>query len=258
MTPLLPFAAPPPSGEVLLCWVNIPRQLSPTVAARLRTVLPDDELARHDRYRDGPSAVEFLCGRALLRASLSSWAAVERRAWRFAVNAHGRPAVEHPPSPVHFNLSHTRGMVALVLGADPFVGVDVERLDRNVRPLEVADRFFSPAEVEALRALPAEHHRDRFLALWTLKEAYIKARGMGLALPLRAFSFTPDATGAQVRFDPDLGDDEASWRFSRADLPTGHRVAVAARVPRLRVHLASVTLEALAEHVGLPHASGAL
>jgi 4'-phosphopantetheinyl transferase len=256
--PLLPIPAPPPTGEVLLCCVNIPRRLPAEVAARLRLALPDEECARHARFGDEGAAGEFLCGRALLRAVLSTWAPVDRREWRFSLNPHGRPGIASPSSPLHFNLSHTRGMVVLALGLDASVGVDVERLDRSVRPLEVADRFFSPFEVEGLRALPPERHRDRFLALWTLKEAYIKARGMGLALPLRGFSFSPDASPPRVRFEPSLHDDEARWRFERVDLDSGHRVAVAARVPRLKVHLSRVDLEALASHVGLPHTAAAV
>lgn len=258
MSPLLPLASTPPPGELLVCCVEIPRRLPSDVTARLRAALPDEECARHARFGDEGAAGEFLCGRALLRAALSTWAPVERRAWRFALNPHGRPGIADPSSPLHFNLSHTRGMVVLALGADPSVGVDVERLDRSVRPLEVADRFFSAAEVEGLRALPAERHRDRFLALWTLKEAYIKARGMGLALPLRDFSFWPDDAPPRVRFEPSLGDDEARWRFARVDLGSGHRVAVAAKVPRLTLHVARVDLDALVHHVGLPHTAAAV
>jgi 4'-phosphopantetheinyl transferase len=255
VSPLLPFAAPPPPGEVVLCCVDIPRRLDPATAARLREALPDDERARHERFGDEGAAGEFLCGRALLRAALSTWEPVERRAWRLSHNEHGRPAVEHPETPARFNLSHTRGMVALALGRDPMVGVDVERLDRRVRPLEVADRFFSPDEVSGLRALPEAMHRDRFLALWTLKEAYIKARGMGLALPLRAFSFLPDEAPPRVRFDPSLGDEASRWCFARVDLDPGHRVAVAAKVARLTLHVVRVDLDALAHDVGLPRAT---
>ncbi len=258
MKTLLPIPAPPSAGEVLLCCVNIPRRLPAEVTERLRLALPDEECARHARFGDEGAAGEFLCGRALLRAVLSTWAPVDRREWRFSLNAHGRPGIAAPSSPLHFNLSHTRGMVVLALGPDPSVGVDVERLDRSVRPMEVADRFFSPLEVEGLRALPTERHRDRFLALWTLKEAYIKARGMGLALPLRDFSFSPDEAPPRVRFEPSLHDDEDRWRFERVDLDSGHRVAVAARVPRLTVQLSRVDLEALASHVGLPHTAAAV
>jgi 4'-phosphopantetheinyl transferase len=254
MTGALPPALPP-SGEVLVCCVELPRALSPPTAARLRAALPDDERARHDRYAHEGAAAEFLCGRALLRAALSTWSPIAPAAWRFSLNAHGRPAVESPASEAHFNLSHTRGVVVLALGRDPAVGVDVERLDRAVRPLEVADRFFSPDEIAALRALPEARHRDRFLALWTLKEAYIKARGMGLALPLREFTFAPDEAPPRVRFAPSLDDDPARWRFARVDLASGHRVAVAARVAALTVRVARVDLDALADHLGLPHPS---
>ncbi len=252
MKPLLSLTAPPPSGEIVLCSVIIPRRLAPSLTARLRAALSDEECARHARFGDDGAAGEFLCGRALLRAVLSTWASVDQHAWRFALNAYGRPSIDAPPSPLHFNLSHTRGMVVLVLGVDPSVGVDVERLDRSVRPLEVADRFFSTREVDGLRALPVEQHRDRFLALWTLKEAYIKARGMGLALPLRDFSFSPDDAPPRVHFEASLGDDSRLWRFARIDLPSGHRVAVAAKVSRMRVHHEALDLDTLAEHVGLP------
>jgi 4'-phosphopantetheinyl transferase len=255
VTPILPLAAAPPPGEVLVCCLAIPRGLDPAVASQLRAALPDDERARHDRYGDAGAAAEFLCGRALLRAALSTWSPSPHPSWRFRANAHGRPSLDHPEPAAHFNLSHTRGMVTLSLGRDPMVGVDVERLDRKVRPLEVADRFFSPEEVASLRALPEARHRDRFLALWTLKEAYIKARGMGLALPLRAFTFSPDEAPPTVSFAPALDDDATRWRFARADLDTGHRVAVAAKVPRLRVHIARIELDALASHVGLPRAA---
>ena len=260
MSPLLPSPAPPPPGEVLVCALEIPRALPPELASRLRALLPDDERARHDRFSHAGAGAEYLCGRALLRSSLSTWAEVPTHAWRLALNAHGRPSVSapHRAPAVHFNLSHTRGMVVLALGLDPKVGVDVEHLARTVDPLEIADRFFSTTETADLRALPAARHLDRFLALWTLKEAYIKARGMGLALPLQDFTFTPDAAPPRVRFDPSLGDDHDAWRFWRSDLPSGHRVAVAARVARLDVRVARVDLEALARGLGLPHNPGAV
>lgn len=256
MSPLLPLDAPPPSGEVLVCCAALPAALPAELVARLRSLLPDDELARHDRFRHEGAAGEYLGARALVRAALSSWSPVDPRAWRFAVNEYGRPSVEAPLTAVatHFNLSHTRGMITLALGRDPLVGVDVEPLARSVDVLPIVDRFFSASEAAALRALPPAQHRDRFLALWTLKEAYIKARGMGLAIPLGDFSFEPDGDPVRIAFAPALDDDPGLWRFHRVDLDARHRVAVAAKVPALTVRLARVDLDAIARVVGLPAA----
>ncbi len=256
MSPLLPTDAPPPHGEVLLCHVEIPRALPTELVARLRSALPEDELARHDRFRHEGAAGEYLGARALVRAALSSWSPVDPRAWRFAVNEYGRPSVDAPEAPVvtYFNLSHTRGMIVLALGRDPLVGVDVEPLARTIDVLPIVDRFFSASEASALRALPTSQHHDRFLALWTLKEAYIKARGMGLAIPLGDFSFEPDDDPVRIAFAPTLDDDPMCWRFHRVDLGARHRVAVAAKVSTLTVRLVRVDLDDVARCVELPAA----
>lgn len=247
MSSLLPTGAPPPSGEVLLCHVELPRELPSALVARLRLHLPEEELARHDRFRHEGAAGEYLVARALVREALSAWTGVEPAAWRFDANEHGRPYVTVPAldPPLHFNLSHTRGRVVLAIGRDPWVGVDVEPLDRRVDVLPIVDRFFSADEAAALRALPEDQHRDRFLALWTLKEAYIKARGMGLAIPLGDFSFAPDDDPVRIAFAPALADEPDAWRFHRVDLDGRHRLAVAAKVPALSVRFARVELDEL-------------
>src|SRR6185436_18685723 len=91
---------------------------------------------------------------------------------------------------LHFNLTNTRGLVACAVSvAHAEVGVDAEALDRSGETVAIADRYFSTEEVRALRALPESAQRQRFFAYWTLKESYIKARGLGLRLPLDQFSF---------------------------------------------------------------------
>lgn len=223
--------------------------VSGEIVGRLRALLSDEELERHDRFRHEGAAMEYLCARALVRRALSSWAPVDPEAWRFEANEYGRPSVAGPETaePVHFNLSHTRGMVVLALGRDPLVGVDVEPIDRTVDVLPIVDRFFSTTEAAALRALPVERHRDRFLALWTLKEAYIKARGMGLAIPLGDFSFSPDDDPVRIAFAPTLDDEPAAWRFHRLDLDGRHRIALAAKVPTLAVRMEHIGLHELIE-----------
>ena len=92
----------------------------------------------------------------------------------------GRPSLAPPfaATGLHFNLAHTHGLVVLAAGRVAGVGVDVEALGKRVR-LEVAERYFSAAEVAELSALPVDARAARFLRLWTLKESYLKATGQG-------------------------------------------------------------------------------
>ena len=106
------------------------------------------------------------------------------------------------------------------------VGVDVERMDRKRGFLDIADRFFSPSEARALRALPASDQTRRFFACWTLKESYIKARGLGLALALEQFSFHFEHEEVRVTFDEELGDDPARWRFALLSALSHYMLAV--------------------------------
>ena len=204
----------------------------PELLARYREILSDAEQARYRHFRAEPQRQRYLVTRALVRSTLSRYADVGPAAWSFRERAGGRPELSgpEPVPPLHFNVSHTDGLVACLVGPDRELGVDVENLERHRRALDIADRHFAPDEVEALHALPADARRTRFLELWTLKEAYLKARGVGLRLPLAHFSFRIEARGAiGVEFDARLDDDPRSWQFRLARPTPRHVLAVAAR-----------------------------
>jgi len=94
-------------------------------------------------------------------------------------------------------------MVACLIAPSQESGIDVENVERPGETIEVADRYFSCFESAALRALPVEAQHRRFFEYWTLKEAYIKARGLGLSLPLEQFSFHIEADRpVRISFDP--------------------------------------------------------
>ena len=156
-------------------------------------------------------------------------------AWRFSVGAHGRPAIEGPAGApaLHFNLSHTRGLVACAVGREPLLGVDVEAIDRTAASTRIAERFFAPSEVDALRRLPPEEQRERFFRFWTLKESYIKATGLGLSVPLDQFWFalTPSEPVA-IEFGARITDDGSRWRFAERQPTPRHRLAVAVGADR--------------------------
>jgi 4'-phosphopantetheinyl transferase len=220
-----------PVDEVRV-WHVCEADVTPERLAAYRTLLSEDERQRADRFLRADDAARFVIGRALARTSLSRYAPIAPREWPFRVNEHGRPELDGRPAgapDLRFNLSHTPGLVACAVTVGREVGVDVEWTNRRVLH-DVPERFFSPREVSDLRALPPEEQDVVFFDYWTLKESYIKARGFGLALPLRQFSFLriPGRAPA-IAFAPELHDDPASWQFAQFWPTRDHRMAVAVR-----------------------------
>jgi 4'-phosphopantetheinyl transferase len=195
--------------------------------------LSDEERARLAAFRFPRDQALFLTAHGLLRQVLGDHTGHSAGELRFERGEHGRPELTGAlRDTVRFNLSHTEGLVAVVLHPFADCGVDVERIGRRTNVLKVADRFFSPQEVTELHAQPMDRQRRRFFELWTLKEAYIKARGMGLALPLRRFSFQLDAPGP-IHFvcAPEVDGRPRDWWFHQQPLGEDHLLAVAIRCP---------------------------
>ena len=174
----------------------------------------------------------FLLTRALVRTMLSRYAAVRAADWRFVENVHGRPEILDRPRGVpdlRFNISHTDGLIACAVTIGREVGVDVEHIGRRLTH-DVAGRFFAPQEVKDLAILPEDEQQKAFFDYWTLKEAYIKARGFGLALPLADFAFTlAPPSQPRIAFEPALDDDPETWQFAQAWPTPHHRLALAVR-----------------------------
>ena len=199
---------------------------------RYRSLLTDDEARRAARFVHFKDTALFILGRTLGKTMLSTYARVDPRDWCFEIDGHGRPQLASRPSSapdLRFNLTHTAGLVACAVSVGREVGVDVERIDRRLVH-DVAERYFSAREVADLRALPIDEQETVFFDYWTLKESYIKARGLGLALPLGLFTFhrTP-GRAPTISFDPELHDDPATWQFAQFWPTNDHRMAVAVR-----------------------------
>ena len=195
-------------------------------------LMSPDEHERMARFIFDRDRRQFLLTRALVRTMLSRYAAVPPAAWTFIANVHGRPEILDRPRGVpdlRFNLSHTDGLIACAVPIGREIGVDVEHIQRRLTH-DIAGRFFAPREVSDLKALPESEQPRAFFDYWTLKEAYIKARGFGLALPLADFAFTlaPPAP-PRIAFEPSLDDDPETWQFAQ-DWPTPHhRLGLAVR-----------------------------
>jgi 4'-phosphopantetheinyl transferase len=213
------------------------QQTAAPVQARLsqyQSLLTADERQRARRFFHEADRARFIIGRALARTTLSRYAAVPPEDWHIVIDERGRPLLGEPHAAapdLRFNLSHTDGLIACAVTIGREVGVDVEHIDRRVTH-DIPERFFSEREVADLRRLPREEQDVAFFDYWTLKEAYIKARGLGLALPLGQFSFArrPDAAPI-IAFAPELHDDAASWQFAQFWPTARHRMAVAVRRP---------------------------
>jgi 4'-phosphopantetheinyl transferase len=212
--------------EPLNLWCASPDDLlADEVAQACAQLLSEDELARWQSFKFDRHAREFLATHALARIALSHHHPLAPQAWRFALNSYGKPTAE-PECGLRFNLSNSPGLVVCLIASRAEVGVDVEPCARAGKIAELAPEVFSPLELAQLETLNGNEKLDRALRLWTLKESYIKARGMGLSLPLKKFSFQfGGAEGIRLELDPDLNDRPDRWRFCLLD-HAGHRIAL--------------------------------
>jgi 4'-phosphopantetheinyl transferase len=223
-------AAAGAGGEVDIWCCRYLEVRQPDLLSRYLALLSPEERARHDRFLVEPARHEYLVTRALARWVLSRYAAVSPESLVFAHNDHGKPRLDRPAAArgLAFNISHAAGMAVCAVASEPMVlGIDIEDVGRGGAELALADRFFAPSEVRALRALPRDRQRARFFAYWTLKESYIKARGLGLAIPLQKFAFSLRPDGPiLLTIDPGLNDDPARWRFALMRASERHALAL--------------------------------
>ena len=213
-------------GAAELHLLRVPRLQSRE--AGLERLLSADERARAGRFRRDADRLAFVAARAVLRRLLGARVGVDPRELVFDYNVHGKPSLPIAPG-LRFNLSHTEGAVAIALSQGIDVGVDIERVLPERASLDGASLCFADSERAALARCPAARRYELFFALWTLNEAYLKARGEGLSLPLDGFAFELASDGAAIRFQSSLGDEPAHWRFHRGLTPSGHAWALALR-----------------------------
>lgn len=153
----------------------------------------------------------------------------------FAYGAQGKPRLAGDG--VRFNLSHAEDEAVLAVARDRELGIDIERIRPDVECDEIAQRFFSPAETAALMALPSSARPPAFFAGWTRKEAFIKAKGGGLGIPLADFEVSLDPAGParllRTSWDPD---DAGRWWLQALDAPAGFAAALAVEGQEPRLH----------------------
>lgn len=186
-----------------------------------RELLGDEERERGQQLRTEGLRRDFAIRRALVRLALSHHAGVDPHAWTFGTIGNGRPCIASPAAgELDFNLSDTKGLVALLITHGVRGAIDIEHLGRSVHVERMARRYFSAEEQDALFALDEPLRHRRFLELWTAKEAYVKALGTGVVHGFRGFSihFDPLRAAGGWHFEqPVLGEDYAATVAMRGD-----------------------------------------
>ena len=220
-----------PPNEVHL-WFVLTNELNLNDAAHISSayqeLMTPEELAKAERFHFEKDRHQHIITRALVRTTLSRYANINPADWRFSKNKYGRPEISSPQShSLRFNLSHTDGLIACAVVIKQDIGVDVENIGRQAGGIDIANRFFSTQEAQDLDTVPESQKRERFFEYWTLKESYIKARGMGLSLPLNQFSFhLSDNKPIRISFNPQLEDNPNQWQFWKLQPTLQHKLAI--------------------------------
>jgi 4'-phosphopantetheinyl transferase len=201
----------------------------PALLAEWRQCLDANELARAGRFHFERDRIIYTAAHWLLRSALAEAGGLPAAAWRFANGPHGKPRID--PALGHdalsFNLSHTKALVACAITSGTEIGIDVELMEPRRSGLDIAEYYFSAAEVKLLHAMPAALQMRTFFRLWTLKESLIKTTGEGLQRALDSFSFALDPVA--VAFHPDDADEVARWTFWELQPTAQHAAALAIR-----------------------------
>jgi 4'-phosphopantetheinyl transferase len=213
--------------------------LDETAIRPWRASLDAAEREKASRFVFARNRIEYTAAHVLLRHALAAASGHPPAVFRFEAGAHGKPTAWIGPerAGIHFNLSHTKGLVAVAVGLCEH-GLDVEPI-RDAVNLAVARHAFARQEIAWLEGLGAGRQAEGFLRLWTLKEAFIKATGLGLSQPLDTFWFDvcpsairfADGMAPAIRFADGMAEDPDAWIFEQRVIAGQFLAAVGLRRP---------------------------
>lgn len=188
--------------------------------------LSESESRRYQRLQLRRRREQYLLGKYLVRQVLSHYRDIDPLRWQFAETEYGKPFLSGPVAeegqkPLVFNLSHSHDMFVVAVGAKGVLGVDLEFSLRPRRIMALAKRHFSPAEIESLESLGGAAQLARFYQLWTLNEAFVKGRGLGLTMPLQDFTFLISESG-RIEFCEPKTVSPGRWSFWTLQLDSRH------------------------------------
>lgn len=219
----LTFSGP---NELHLWLLPVP-EVMPAVLREGYGLLSSDERARNQRYIFEKDRIRHLLTRVFIRQLLGAYLGEDPADLQFASNHYGRPTLVRPDGAgaFDFNLSHAGDLIACGVVPRGRIGIDIEPVERDVK-ISLASTFFAKKEIEELFSLPEDQRQKHFLRLWTLKEAYIKARGMGMAMALDSFAFYDFGESGFQFWDGNLATDRSGpWTFFSLQPILGCKVA---------------------------------
>jgi 4'-phosphopantetheinyl transferase len=232
-SPVSPWPAPPETPALGRNEVHVWRATLHQNPSQIQSFLHNlaaDEQARADRFCFKRDREHFIVARGVLRAILGGYMNRAPECLSFCYNSHRKPALtgESDGDAIRFNVSHSDGVALYVVTRGREVGIDLERIRFDLAVAEIAERFFSQQEVAMLRTLPTEVQRQAFFRCWTRKEAYIKARGEGLSLPLDQFDVSLAPGEPAAILGSQLDPSEASrWCLQELTPAPGYVAALA-------------------------------
>ena len=221
-------------SEKIDLWVVLHKEICDSDQLnQYKKILSEEEKNKGESFYFLKDKHRYFITRALVRFVLSRYAPVKHEEWLFGKNFYGKPTIENSDASVSnlsFNISHTSGLIVLAVTSRSLLGIDAENIVVRPAPLEIAEQYFTSSEASNLKAQPAHLRQEYFFKLWTLKESYIKARGMGLSIPLSEFGFSLGGKEKLIDFSvsPELDDRASRWNFWQLGLRDEYLISVCA------------------------------
>jgi 4'-phosphopantetheinyl transferase len=173
------------TDKTLHVW-KIPLYIAESQLPQLLTLLNDEEKNTATRFRFDQHRRRYIASHAALRNILAQQLNTTACKIDIHIQENGKPYI--PQTPIHFNLTHSKDLALLAISYQGDVGIDLEYLKQGTNFLGIAERFFHPLEVEQLKEMAPKSREKFFYFCWTGKEAYLKAKGVGIANHLKMFS----------------------------------------------------------------------
>jgi 4'-phosphopantetheinyl transferase len=228
LSPSQPLLLPAAEVHVWRATVN----LNTAELGALQKVLSPDEQARVERFYFEKDRRRFIACRGTLREILARYLKCEAARLEFSCSRFGKPSLAPTVSGdnIHFNLSHSNDLALYAVSRFPEIGVDLEWVRKDFPCDQIAQHYFTPREIKTLRSLPDEMKYEAFFNGWTRKEAFVKARGKGLSLPLDRFtvSLAPGEPAALLRTE-DNSEEASRWVLMGIIPADGYLAAIAAK-----------------------------
>jgi 4'-phosphopantetheinyl transferase len=220
------------AGRIDLWLVSINEVTDQGLLNRYLHLLTTDEVSRQQAFRFRKDRIRYLVTRALVRTVLSQYVPIHPGQWRFGTNRYGKPLLSgcaQNLGRISFNISHTEDVILLALTCTNALGVDIEYVRSNRRYSDLIRNTLCPAEEAIYQTAPSNLRTERFLEYWTLKEAYVKARGLGMAIPFNHISFDlRDERCIKLNIHPKLNDFASRWQFWQIHARDEHIISLCA------------------------------